>query len=127
MPAPDPYDFLDIDSLLTDEEKLLRSTVRRFTEEKVLPDVGAWWEEGTASVTFSCDGAPRAVRFSRLGSSYAKWVEIGALDDPSPEQIAELRLASGLKELGTMSTEAGRVVHRFDVPVHEAILCEVVA
>lgn len=47
MPAPDPYDFLDIDSLLTDEEKLLRSTVRRFTEEKILPDVGAWWEEGT--------------------------------------------------------------------------------
>ena len=47
MPSPDPYDFLDIDFLLSDEEKLLRGTVRRFTEEKILPEVGAWWEEGT--------------------------------------------------------------------------------
>ncbi|HUP14880.1 MAG TPA: acyl-CoA dehydrogenase family protein [Acidimicrobiia bacterium] len=47
MPSPDPYDFLDIDFLLSDEEKLLRDTVRRFTEEKILPEVGAWWEEGT--------------------------------------------------------------------------------
>lgn len=47
MPPPDPRDFLDIDSLLSDEEKLLRATVRRFTEEKILPEVGGWWEEGT--------------------------------------------------------------------------------
>jgi glutaryl-CoA dehydrogenase len=47
MPSPDPYDFLDIDFLLSDEEKLLRDTVRRFTEEKILPEVGGWWEEGT--------------------------------------------------------------------------------
>ena len=47
MSSPDPYDFLDIDFLLSDEEKLLRDTVRRFTEEKILPEVGAWWEEGT--------------------------------------------------------------------------------
>ncbi|MEX0667270.1 MAG: acyl-CoA dehydrogenase family protein [Acidimicrobiia bacterium] len=47
MPSPDPYDFLDIDFLLNDEEKLLRATVRRFTEEKILPEVGTWWEEGT--------------------------------------------------------------------------------
>jgi glutaryl-CoA dehydrogenase len=47
MPSPDPRDFLDIDFLLSDEEKLLRDTVRRFTEEKILPEVGAWWEEGT--------------------------------------------------------------------------------
>lgn len=47
VPSPDPYDFLDIDALLSDEEKLLRDTVRRFTEEKILPEVGTWWEEGT--------------------------------------------------------------------------------
>ena len=47
MASPDPYDFLGISSLLSDEEKLLRATVRRFTEEKILPEVGAWWEEGT--------------------------------------------------------------------------------
>jgi len=47
MASPDPYDFLDIDSLLSDEERLLRATVRRFTEERILPEVGTWWEEAT--------------------------------------------------------------------------------
>jgi xylan 1,4-beta-xylosidase len=89
--------------------------------------VDAWWVEGVASVTVRCDGVPRAVRLSRLGSSHARWLEIGAPDDPSADQVAQLRQASGLKELGTLSAEAGRLVHRFDVPVREAILCEVVA
>jgi glutaryl-CoA dehydrogenase len=40
-------DFLALDSLLTEEEKLLRQTVRQFTEERILPDVAEWWEEGT--------------------------------------------------------------------------------
>jgi len=44
---PSPTDFLDIDSLLSDEEKLLRDTVRKFTEEQILPDVAEWWEQGT--------------------------------------------------------------------------------
>lgn len=45
--APDPRDFLQIESLLSEEEKLLQSTVRRFVEERILPDVAGWWEEGT--------------------------------------------------------------------------------
>jgi hypothetical protein len=89
--------------------------------------VDAWWVEGVTPVTLHCDGAPRAVRFFRLGSSYAKWLEIGAPDDPSADQVAQLRQASGLKELGTAPTQAGRLVYRLDVPAHEAILCEVVA
>ncbi len=40
-------DFLDIDSLLSDEEKLLRETVRSFTEDRILPEVAEWWEQGT--------------------------------------------------------------------------------
>ncbi len=43
---PDPNDFLDIDSLLTDEEKLLRATVRDYVEKEINPHVGDWWEEG---------------------------------------------------------------------------------
>ena len=50
MASPDPRDFLDINSLLSEEERLLRDTVRRFTEEKILPEVGSWWEEGTFPV-----------------------------------------------------------------------------
>ena len=44
---PDPLDFLDIDSLLTDEEILLRNTVRSYVENEVTPNVGDWWDEGT--------------------------------------------------------------------------------
>ena len=42
-----PNDFLQIDSLLTDEERLIRDTVREFVGDKVLPDVGDWFEAGT--------------------------------------------------------------------------------
>ncbi len=43
---PDPHDFLDIDSLLSDEEILLRDTVRAYVEKEITPNVGDWWEEG---------------------------------------------------------------------------------
>src|SRR5260370_20696886 len=43
---PDP-DLLDIDGQLTDEERLLRDTVRAFTTERVLPHVTDWFEAGT--------------------------------------------------------------------------------
>ena len=44
--TPDPLDFLDIDSLLSDEEILLRNTVRSYVEKEVTPHVGDWWDEG---------------------------------------------------------------------------------
>ncbi len=44
--ALDPLDFLAIDSLLGDEEKAIRDTVRTFVRDQVLPDVGDWFEQG---------------------------------------------------------------------------------
>ncbi|MDX1467853.1 MAG: acyl-CoA dehydrogenase family protein [Acidimicrobiia bacterium] len=43
---PDPHDFLDINSLLSEEERLLRDTVRNYVEKEITPNVGDWWEEG---------------------------------------------------------------------------------
>ncbi|MFO7298988.1 MAG: acyl-CoA dehydrogenase [Actinomycetes bacterium] len=43
---PDPHDFLDTDSLLTEEEILLRDTVREFVKKEIEPNVADWWEEG---------------------------------------------------------------------------------
>jgi glutaryl-CoA dehydrogenase len=40
-----PEDFLAIDRLLSDEERMIQETVRRFVRERVLPDVGQWFEE----------------------------------------------------------------------------------
>jgi glutaryl-CoA dehydrogenase len=43
----DPKDLLAVDSLLDDEERLLRDTVRSFVADRILPDVGDWFEHGT--------------------------------------------------------------------------------
>jgi glutaryl-CoA dehydrogenase len=45
--ATSPTDFLAIDSLLSDEQLLLRDTVRRWVDERILPHVGDWFERGT--------------------------------------------------------------------------------
>jgi glutaryl-CoA dehydrogenase len=41
-----PEDFLGIDRLLSDEERMIQETVRRFVRERVVPHVGEWFEEG---------------------------------------------------------------------------------
>jgi glutaryl-CoA dehydrogenase len=40
-----PTDFLAIDNLLSDEERDIRDTVRAFVRDKVVPNVGDWFEE----------------------------------------------------------------------------------
>ncbi len=46
-PAPKvrPKDFLGFDRLLSDEERDIRDTVRAFVTDRVLPNVGEWFEE----------------------------------------------------------------------------------
>jgi glutaryl-CoA dehydrogenase len=39
-------DFLEIDALLSDEERLIRDTVRAWVRARVLPDIAQWFEEG---------------------------------------------------------------------------------
>ncbi len=46
-PALRPSDFLDIDHLLSDEERDMRDTVRAFVRDRVVPHAGDWFEEGT--------------------------------------------------------------------------------
>jgi glutaryl-CoA dehydrogenase len=43
----DARDFLEIDSLLSDEERMLRDTVRSYVDDKIVPNVGEWFEAGT--------------------------------------------------------------------------------
>lgn len=44
--ALDPRDFLALDALLDDDERALRDTVRQFVRERILPEVGEWFEQG---------------------------------------------------------------------------------
>ncbi len=50
-PGP-PYqgDFLEIDALLDNEERLIRDTVRTFVADRVLPDIAEWFEQGTLPI-----------------------------------------------------------------------------
>ncbi len=43
----DPRDFLAVDRLFSDEERDIRDTVRRFVADRVLPNVGDWFERAT--------------------------------------------------------------------------------
>ncbi|MDH2909079.1 MAG: acyl-CoA dehydrogenase family protein [Candidatus Eremiobacteraeota bacterium] len=44
---PDAIDFLGIDALLDDEERLIRDTVRAFVRDRISPNIAQWFEEGT--------------------------------------------------------------------------------
>ncbi|HEX9683431.1 MAG TPA: acyl-CoA dehydrogenase family protein [Acidimicrobiales bacterium] len=58
------HDFLDTDSLLDDEERLLRDTVRRFVADRILPDVGDWFDQAVFPHT---ELAPEIGRLGLLG------------------------------------------------------------
>jgi glutaryl-CoA dehydrogenase len=42
-----PEDFLAIDTMLSDEERDIRDTVRAFVRDRVVPNVGDWFESAT--------------------------------------------------------------------------------
>ncbi|HEY6486544.1 MAG TPA: acyl-CoA dehydrogenase family protein [Candidatus Cybelea sp.] len=43
---PDPVDFIDVSGLLSDEERLVRDTVRAYVRERITPAVAEWFEGG---------------------------------------------------------------------------------
>lgn len=46
FPALDPVDPLNLEALLTDEERAVRDTVRQFLDDKVEPHIADWFESG---------------------------------------------------------------------------------
>ena len=46
----DPSDVLDTNALLTNEEKLIRDTIRRFIADRVLPQISEWYEQSVFPV-----------------------------------------------------------------------------
>jgi glutaryl-CoA dehydrogenase len=43
---PRAGDFLDLDALLTDEERMIRDTVRQWVTDNVMPGIEGWFERG---------------------------------------------------------------------------------
>jgi glutaryl-CoA dehydrogenase len=46
VPVTDVLDLIDIDSLLSEEERLIRDTVRAFVAREVKPHIAEWFEQG---------------------------------------------------------------------------------
>jgi glutaryl-CoA dehydrogenase len=44
---PAPTDLLRVDDELTDDERLVRDTVRKFTADRIMDDIADWFEAGT--------------------------------------------------------------------------------
>src|SRR5438445_6479465 len=42
--SADPLEFLDLDALLTDEERMIRDTVRQYVADRVMAGIEAWFE-----------------------------------------------------------------------------------
>jgi len=62
-PAIRPSDYLHVDHLLSDEERLIRDTVRSFVADKVTPYVGDWFEQATIPLAL----APELGKLGVLG------------------------------------------------------------
>jgi glutaryl-CoA dehydrogenase len=65
MAALNPYDLYDIRSMLSDEERAVQDSVARFTDEKVIPIIGACFDEGR----FPKELIPEIAAMGLLGSS----------------------------------------------------------
>src|SRR3954466_1708523 len=46
-PKPRPTDMLGLDAQLSDEDRLIAETVRRFAADRILPSLEEWYEQGT--------------------------------------------------------------------------------
>jgi glutaryl-CoA dehydrogenase len=65
MPAFPGVDFIEFDSLLSDEEKLARQTARRFVDERVLPII----EQSNRDARFPLELVPEMARLGFLGAN----------------------------------------------------------
>ena len=90
-----PIDPLDLDGLLSDEDRLIAETVRRFAGDRVLPHVEQWYEEGTLPTR---DLAPAIGELGLLGMHLSGYGCAGASATSYGVACRELETAdSGLR------------------------------
>jgi alkylation response protein AidB-like acyl-CoA dehydrogenase len=66
MKAFQGVDYYDVDSLLSDEEKQIRQTVRDFVSERVMPEIAEYYERGE----FPRELIPQLARLGFLGPTF---------------------------------------------------------
>src|SRR6201998_3576419 len=91
-----PLDFLAIDDLLDDEERMIRDTVRAFVTDQVLPHVGDWFEEARIPLEL----APQLGKLGVLGMHLSGYGCAGASGTAYGLACMELEAGdSGLRSL----------------------------
>ena len=90
MSAPiDPLDFLEVDRLLTEEERAIRGAVRDFVAGEILPGIEEWFE----SATFPREVAKGLPGLGLLGMHLTRDERLGA--DAGSYGLACLELEAG--------------------------------
>ncbi len=108
---PRPHDFLDIDFLLSDEEREIRDMVRRFVAEQVTPNVSEWFEQATIPLEL----APQLGALGLLGMHLEGYGCAGASATAYGITCAELEAGdSGVRSLvSVQGSLAMFAIHRW--------------
>jgi glutaryl-CoA dehydrogenase len=110
-PALRSDDFLALDSLLSDEERDIRDTVRAFVADRVLPHIGDWFEEARIPLEL----APELGRIGLLGMHLEGYGCAGASATAYGLACMELEAGdSGLRSLvSVQGSLAMYAIHRW--------------
>jgi glutaryl-CoA dehydrogenase len=102
-------DFMEIDAFLSDEEKLVRQTVREFVEREVVPHIEGWYRDGV----FPLSLVPTLGRMGLLGANLTGYgcAEMSNVQYGLIMQELE-RADSGLRSF--VSVQSALVMH----PIH---------
>jgi glutaryl-CoA dehydrogenase len=94
-PKLQPTDLLGLDAQLSDEDRLIAETVRRFAADRVLPSVEEWYERGTFP---TCELGPDIGELGLLGMHLSGYGCAGASATSYGVACRELEAAdSGLR------------------------------
>ncbi|MGC0317779.1 acyl-CoA dehydrogenase family protein [Kitasatospora acidiphila] len=112
MPGPDPIDLLAVGELLTEEERLIQATVRRFADDRIRPHIADWFEQGVFPAR---ELAPELGRLGLLGMHLEGYGCAGAGAVAYGAACLELEAAdSGLRSfVSVQGSLAMRAIHAF--------------
>jgi glutaryl-CoA dehydrogenase len=110
MPSFPGVDFLDFDSLLSDEDRLVRKTARQFVDDEVLPII----EEHNREATFPLHLVPKLAELGFFGANLSDYGCAGMSNVAYGQVMQELeRGDSGLRSF--VSVQSALVMY----PIHE--------
>ncbi|MEU3494807.1 acyl-CoA dehydrogenase family protein [Kitasatospora cineracea] len=109
---PDPLDLLGVDELLTEDERLVRDSVRAFTDRHVRPHLADWYERGTFPVR---ELAPELGKLGVLGMHLEGYGCTGSTATEYGVACMELEAAdSGLRSfVSVQGSLAMRSIHAY--------------